>query len=457
YKKIFEYLNIPMDVYKDSDLFLESDILIIKNIINLILLIYKKDYSVSMRYSFVSVARSFVGNYSDSEIFEFLSGNTFYESSIYKKCQDLAKELEKKTPSSLLNEILDKFSFYENLIKVGNVDSAMVRLLYIQDLTIAMENLGYTVSDFKEYLDSMVENKKEIRYKEARGIGTCVKIMNIHQSKGLEFPICYFAGFKEKFNVSDLKQRFMYDSKYGILTPFYKDGIGTTFLKTLIKNKYYQEEIAEKIRLFYVALTRAKERMIIVVPTFKEEKKLKDSVDGLTAIKFRSFYDFMNVISLNLSNYMEMIDITKLGLTKDYEFSSNKSYENEKSNMKMEFYEYQNDSIKLENRHASKVINEIISESEAKTMEYGTHMHEMLELTNFKDKNNKNKYIDNLRNTFEIEDATVYQELEFYFDSEGIEYHGIIDLMLEYEDEIKIIDYKLKNIDDENYVKQLKV
>ena len=65
------------------------------------------------------------------------------------------------------------------------------------------------------------------------------------------------------------------------------------------------------------------------------------------------------------------------------------------------------------------------------------------------------KYINNLLNTFNFKDATIYQELEFVFVKDDIKYHGIIDLMLEYDNNIKIIDYKLKNINDNAYLKQL--
>ena len=54
-----------------------------------------------------------------------------------------------------------------------------------------------------------------------------------------------------------------------------------------------------------------------------------------------------------------------------------------------------------------------------------------------------------------IDTATIYQEYEFINNQETKSEHGIIDLMLEYNDHIDIIDYKLKNIDDENYIKQL--
>ncbi len=457
YKKISEYLNIPMDVYLDSDLIEADDIKIIKNIIKLILLIKDKNYNTEMRYAFVSVARSFVGGLSDAEIFEFIDLNTFYDSDIYKSCFSLAKDIDITTPNRLLREIIAEFNFYEKLIKVANVSAAIFRIDYLLDLSTNMEALGFTVKDFLYYLEEMIDNDGGIRYKEARGLGNCVKIMNIHKSKGLEFPICYFAGFKKNFNLRDLNELFIYDTKYGILTPFYKEGVGETLIKTLIKNRYYKEEISEKIRLFYVALTRAKEKIIMVLPSFKKENIAKNKVDNLMKSTYRSFYDFINSISFNLSKYMININVAKLNLSKDYENISIKRNKDVACKEKIEFREFKLDKSLRENKHASKVIKEVLTESVAKTLEFGTMMHEKLEITDFTDLNISNKYVDNLRESFDFEGATIYKELEFMYTKDNEEYHGIIDLMLEYDNEIKIIDYKLKNIDDEGYIKQLSV
>lgn len=457
YKKIFEYLNIPMDVYLDSDLVESNDLKIIKNIIKLVILIKEKDYNTEMRYAFVSIARSFVGNLSDAEIFNYIDENTFYESDIYQSCFKLSKDIDNKTPSILLREIIEEFNFYENLIKVSNIASAIFRIDYMLDLSKNMESLGFTIKDFLAYLEEMIDGGGSIRYKETRGLGNCVKIMNIHKSKGLEFPICYFAGFKKTFNLKDLNERFMYNHKYGIVTPFYKEGIGATFIKTLIKNKYYEEEISEKVRLFYVALTRAKEKMIMVMPTFKNEMKATNRVDVEVSNNYRSFYDFINSISLNLAKYIKSLDISSLGLTKDYETLNNNINYNSNSDEVIEFRENKIDKKLIENKHASKIIKDVITLSEAKTLEFGTLMHESLEMTDFKDLSITNKYVDNLRKTFNFKDAIIYKELEFMYFKDDTEYHGIIDLMLEYDNEIKIIDYKLKNIDDEGYIKQLSV
>ena len=55
----------------------------------------------------------------------------------------------------------------------------------------------------------------------------------------------------------------------------------------------------------------------------------------------------------------------------------------------------------------------------------------------------------------DLNDATIYQEHEFIYEEDNKEYHGVIDLMIEYNDYINIIDYKLKNITDDVYRNQL--
>lgn len=458
FKKVFEYLDIPMEVYKDNNLIEENDIFIIKNIIGLILSIKDGIYNKNLKYYFTSVARSYIGNLCDNEIFKCFEENKIFKTDIYNKCYEISKDIDIMTPNILLKRIIKDFDFYDKFILVGNVDAAIKRINYLLELSKNVENLGFSIIDFSNYLNEMIDSDQEIKYKEGKSNSISVKIMNIHKSKGLEFPICYFAGFPKTFNISDLKNKFMFDNKYGILTPFYKEGIGETFVKTLVKNNYYLNEVAEKIRLFYVALTRAKEKMIMVMPNIEDKKYVKDEISFMDGIKFRSFYDFIKSISGNLAKYMISVDLNNVGVTKDYEFSKSLSknmVNNEEANML--FIEDEIPFIEIEKKHASKTIKEILSVSDEKTLEFGVKIHELLELTDFKNANTDNKYVNHLLNTFDFNSAKIYQELEFSYELDDVLYHGIIDLMLEYEDKIFIIDYKLKNIDDENYIKQLNV
>ena len=94
-------------------------------------------------------------------------------------------------------------------------------------------------------------------------------------------------------------------------------------------------------------------------------------------------------------------------------------------------------------------------------MDYGKKLHEILELTDFNNINyeglssKEREVIDNFIKKIDINNANVYKEYEFIYTEDNTLYHGIIDLMLEYSDNIKIIDYKLKNISDNEYLKQL--
>ena len=98
-------------------------------------------------------------------------------------------------------------------------------------------------------------------------------------------------------------------------------------------------------------------------------------------------------------------------------------------------------------------------------MEYGTYIHEIFELIDFKnyDENSiEDEFIRNKLKKFlsnniikNIKDANIYQEYEFIYQVDNIDYHGIIDLMLEYDNHIDIIDYKLKNVLDDAYKAQL--
>ena len=93
-------------------------------------------------------------------------------------------------------------------------------------------------------------------------------------------------------------------------------------------------------------------------------------------------------------------------------------------------------------------------------------LHQVLILIEYLDFNNPNfdnvdtKYVDKIKaflnQDIDFKNANkIYKEYEFYYEKNSEIKHGIIDLMLEYDDYIKIIDYKLSNIDDKNYIKQL--
>ena len=468
FKKIFEYLDIPLTILKDGKLNASTDIYLIKNIVDLIIHINDNNLNEDFKYDFVSIARSFLYEYTDEIIFDIINSKNYKETTIYKDFSSI-KNINIKTSNEIFNDILDITDFYNKLYKIGDYENTNVRLETISKLSSSLSNLGLSIIDFRDYLNDIIENNEDIKYTTFSSNSDSVKILTIHKSKGLEYPVCYYADLDHEFNTSELKDKFICDKNYGLIVPSNMEDITTSVIKELYKKDFIKEEISEKIRLFYVALTRASEKMVIVLPE-KETKKLEKNENGvieeIRRLSFSKLSDFMYGVKDYLDKYFKTIDITKLGLTKDYQYNKTiniKDNTNIKDDIKVEEINIKNDIT--EEKHFSKEKNMLSTKDEIKMMKYGTRIHEYLELIDYKNpnlslikdtfiKDKIEKFLNNdlLKN---IKDSNIYHEYEFYYEKDNINYHGIIDLMLEYDEHIDIIDFKLKSITDDNYKSQL--
>ena len=457
FKKIFEYQQIPLNILKEEKMNNDQDIYVLNNLIKFIIKVNNKEYDSDFRYLFISIMRSFIYKEKDDVIFKYFLNKDYYDSDLFKKAKEIPLDFN---CSFIINSILEKFNFYEKLITIGNIEASLIKIEQIIDMANNLNN--YDIMLFSKHLDKMIKENYQMQYQVNNDLGDAVKIMTIHKSKGLEYNICYFANLYKSFNIKELNEKFLYSNKYGIITPYFDEGIGHTIYKTLIKEDYIKEEISEKIRLFYVALTRAKEKMIMVIPyseidNFNNELVLKNDIKE----QYRSFLDIINSIKNRLEKYLIKVEIPNL--TKDYNLIKENNYDiTEFKKLKVENINIKNEEMQ-ENSFAKK-INEVITKDKKKLLEFGTEFHELLENLDFtKEINLENKFYQEKINNFlkndilkNYQNAKIYKEYEFMYIKDDIKYHGIIDLMLEYSDHIDIIDYKLKNIADDKYQKQLK-
>ena len=456
YKQIFTYKNIPLIQIKDEKMNDEIDLYVIKNLIKLVLKVKEKNLDTEFKYLFISIARSFLFNIDDNIIYEIFKNETFKENIIYKLIEEIINDYDNLTPKLLLDNLLNKFDYYNKLLTIKNIESSLIRISKLKEYASNLETLGYTIEDYSNYLEELIENDYEMKYSLNEGNTNGVKIMTIHKSKGLEYHICYYSGLYKTFNISDIKERFTYDNKYGIITPYFKEGIGETIYKPLMKENYIKEEISEKIRLFYVALTRAKEKMILVEPK-KEviEKTLNSNIKN----KYRSFKDILDSIKFNIIDFYNEKTIESVNIDKNYKVNKNNNIINviPTNNIKVEEKNIQIDKQLLKENTYSKKQDNLITQTIKENMEYGKQIHEIFEFADFK--NNTNEEIEKFLNHFDkekLKNANIIKEYEFIYEKEKEEYHGIIDLLIEYEDYIDIIDYKLKDINDIEYLNQLK-
>ena len=447
YKKILEYHEIPSVIYMDEELTNDTTILVIKNLINLVVLVNRRIYDNKFRYLFTSVARSFIFNYSDNDIYHLLNDKTLYNDKIIAMCREIDINLPL---ADVINDILNTFNIYYKLTTLNDIEKNIIRINNLIDIGDNLSNLGYDIVDFINYFDDTVKLGQVIKYSGNTTNGNAVKIMNIHKSKGLEFSLCYFTGMHNKFTIKEISSKNLISDKYGIIVPYVKDNeLKNTINKDLYVNDYFIEEISEKIRLFYVALTRAREKMIIVTSLDQEKDKYMHLVPYEKRIKYRSFLDILNSLKL----------IDKYVINKSANYNDNykkniiRNICKEVSDIKIIDKNIDISYNKINNEHFSKKQMELLDKDIIKKMEYGTKIHEILEYADFY--NPDNLYVIKLLKHIDNDFINVYHEYEFMYEDDNMVYNGVIDLMLEYDNYISIIDYKLKNISDKEYIKQL--
>ena len=466
YKKIFLYLGIPLELYKDETMNEDTDIIVLNNLIKFTIKLDTGIYDKELEYLFTSVMRSFLCESTDEKIFDTIKNKTILTSPLANKVRKI--KLNNKSSYEIINDLINEFDFYNKLITIGNESASSVKLNSILSNAKTTSSIGYDINSFSEYLDNVIKEKIDIKYTIHSGVSNSVKIMTIHKSKGLEFPICYFSGLYKPFNISDIKEKFTYSNKYGIITPYFDEGVAETIYKHLLKNDYLKEEISEKIRLFYVALTRAKEKMILVMP-YEEivNGKESDLVSNVVRSKYKSLLDIVSSTLVSLTKYITVIDYNKSGITKDYSLLIKKDFKSgiEKSTEVLNVNELLVENETLIDKHYSKENNKLITSDVKKNMKFGKYVHEVLEYFDLKKKDYsyikdefiKNKIISfsNLPIFDNVNEANIFHEYEFIYTLNNTKYHGVIDLMLEYPSHIDIIDYKLSDVTDINYISQL--
>ena len=126
-----------------------------------------------------------------------------------------------------------------------------------------------TVSEFLQVMDGVVEDLT-LDYSDENA----VKIMSIHASKGLEFPVVILGGAEKKYNAEDLKSDMLVDKNYGIALKLNDVADGTqkdTILRKFVRRLKQKTMREEEARLLYVALTRAKNRLYITGSVSEKE------------------------------------------------------------------------------------------------------------------------------------------------------------------------------------------
>ena len=442
--------RIQSKIFNTSEFLKTKEIVFLKNILKLSYLFeYELFEDPEFNLTLLSIVRSFVMGTKGDTIVDYLD-RTKYQSNIsamialfrdlYDKMCYLVQILHRYNMYYVLKEAIKIFNVYEKLMVLDDYEEKELKISHILDAVKTLANSKMGIKDAIKYFDYLKsdDNDLDIKQNELDALNY-VSIMTIHKSKGLERPFVYYLRTHESFrnSVDNFKKEF---------------GIYYRTEKSL--DKLYQilergELRREKIRLLYVALTRAKESLTLVF-----DENITEYIGELNGA---STYQKLLLMNNDFSKYYVKPSTTK-----------NTIIEKEPETNYTNHVNYHIFNIeKKEPVNKTRASHELftVDEEVFKVLERGTEVHSYFELMNFTSdiEPQMEKYQipvqdKDLIRSFKNQDIfnnkiiKEYHELPYYLKSTK----GIIDYIIETEDSYIIIDFKLKNIDDPLYVNQLR-
>ncbi len=205
------------------------------------------------------------------------------------------------------------FSEYDYLNYVTALPGGSKRRANLEMLLVKASDFEKTsyfgLFHFLRYIEML--EKYEEDYGEAETLdenADVVRIMSIHKSKGLEFPVTIVAGLAKKFNLQDASKTVILDADLGLGMDFV-DPVrrfrSKTLRKIIVAKKLREDTLSEELRLLYVAMTRAKEKLILTAEVEEPGKVLQTSswlsgkgigLSYLEFMKANSYLDFLEPI-----------------------------------------------------------------------------------------------------------------------------------------------------------------
>ncbi len=300
FKKVLEEQQIPTYIESKSGYFDAIEIAVMLNLLTVI-------DNPSQDIPLVSVMHSFVGGFDDEELAKLriaVSENNLDDNgaSFYKALKELSerglgtdklknfvefieelREMSVYTPvHEILQHIIDKTGYDNYLLAMPGGVQRKANLDQLLSRALSFEKTSFKgLFHFVRYIEHM--RTVEADYGEAGIIdenADIVRIMSIHKSKGLEFPVVFVAGMSKGFNLKDTTGDLIVDMDLGIgvrCIDFENRVKYDTLKRVIIADKMKNDCLGEELRILYVALTRAKEKLIMTSAV----KKLSDNLNAV--------------------------------------------------------------------------------------------------------------------------------------------------------------------------------
>lgn len=224
----------------------------------------------------------------------------------------LISQYRQKVAYTPIKELLQQlitdtgYSAYVGSLPGGDQRTANLELL-LEKAGAFQKTSFYGLFHFIRYLETIQD--QEVDFGEANILdenADVVRIMTIHKSKGLEFPICFVCGLSKHFNQMDMRQSILMDVELGVGVDYIDPELRLkrkTMRKNVVAQRMKEDTRGEDLRVLYVALTRAKEKLILTGYVGDMDKKLASHIHLTMEDAPKLPYSVM----MNAGSYMDMI------------------------------------------------------------------------------------------------------------------------------------------------------
>ncbi|MBQ9085770.1 MAG: UvrD-helicase domain-containing protein [Clostridia bacterium] len=251
------------------------------------------------------------GSDSSHSLYDALLNYAEGEDELAQRCQAFRSSLESLRQSALtlpIDRFLRILFESEMFISSGLLNEGEHgkggNLLRLYEFARTFESGSFKgLYNFIELVNNLIEEGKKMKLPSKGSTPDRVNLMSIHQSKGLEFPVCFLCGTASRFNRQDQQESLLFDYPTGIAMKI-ADSTGFARINTPMREALTanigSKQTEEEMRVLYVALTRARERLYITASTTQSEEKLMakaqakaDFCDRHTLLRCSSYLDWI--------------------------------------------------------------------------------------------------------------------------------------------------------------------
>ena len=226
----------------------------------------------------------------------------------------------------LIDAVIKTTGFREFVLSMGNGQDRLNNIEMLMEKAVKYEGSSYkSLFNFIRYIEKIKKYEINTGMAPSENAVNSVKLMTIHKSKGLEYPVVICAGMGKLFNEAYLREKIIINSELG-LGMDYVDIERNIRYKTLIKEamklKNKRENYAEELRVLYVALTRAKEKLILV-GSGNVESILKKAIGAMnwgeeaygavTLLSCRSYIEWIMIALIRHRSMRHILNAKKIG------------------------------------------------------------------------------------------------------------------------------------------------